>query len=76
MNSASYSLEDMPVHVDGLTSKRARAGIGFGKTKLYANGNQLTLGLSASIVHEFDGKGQITLFNNSGNTFENDYGGT
>jgi outer membrane autotransporter protein len=76
MQSASYSLGDMPVDVDGLISKRARAGVGIGRTKLYANGNQLTLGLSASIVYEFDGAGHVTLYNNSGNTFENDYGGT
>lgn len=81
IGEGDYDLGAEHVNVDAVTSKRLRAGIGFGKSLLYKNGSSLDVFAQASLVHEFGADNTVTTSNSlsssgSRDRFDVDYGGT
>jgi outer membrane autotransporter protein len=74
INSGDYTLGDMDVKVDGLISRRVRAGVGLGRTISYHNGSNLSAFVKASLIHELDGEGDVRI--NGVTTLKRDFGGT
>jgi outer membrane autotransporter protein len=64
----------MDVKVDGLISRRVRAGVGLGRTISYHNGSNLSAFVKASLIHELDGEGDVRI--NGVTTLKRDFGGT
>ena len=77
---ADYELTGLPVDVESMTSLRARAGLGFGKKRVYDNGRSLEFFVRASVVKEFDGDTNVRFFTDQTKTafdpFKVDYSGT